>query len=44
MPPKALMLIEGFITAAVAYPELKHIPDGENGVKDFTPVIEKALN
>lgn len=43
MPPKASYADRVFTTAVVAYPELKHIPDGENGVKDFTPVIEKAL-
>lgn len=43
MPPKASYADRVFTTAVVDYPGLKHIPDGENGVKDFTPVIEKAL-
>ena len=43
MPPKASYADRVFTTAVVGYPGLKQIPDGENGVKDFTPVIEKAL-
>ncbi len=43
MPPKASYADRVFTTAVVGYPGLRHIPDGENGVKDFTPVIEKAL-
>jgi hydroxylamine reductase len=43
MPPKENYKDRIFTTAVVAYPELVHIPDGENGVKDFSPVIEKAL-
>lgn len=39
MPPKASYADRVFTTEAVSYPELIHI--GEN--KDFTPVIEKAL-
>ena len=39
MPPKASYRDRVFTTAVVAYPELVHI--GED--KDFTPVIEKAL-
>ncbi len=39
MPPKASYADRVFTTAAVSYPELVHI--GED--KDFTPVIEKAL-
>lgn len=39
MPPKASYADRVFTTAAVSYPEIVHI--GEN--KDFTPVIEKAL-
>ena len=39
MPPKASYADRVFTTAVVAYPELTHI--GED--KDFTPVIEKAL-
>ncbi len=43
MPPKASYADRIFTTCVVGYPEMKHIPDGENGVKDFSPVIEKAL-
>ena len=39
MPPKASYANRVFTTAVVSYPELTHI--GED--KDFTPVIEKAL-
>lgn len=43
MPPKASYADRVFTTAVVGYPGLRHIPDGKGGVKDFTPVIEKAL-
>ncbi len=39
MPPKASYSDRVFTTALVSYPEIKHIGDD----KDFTPVIEKAL-
>ena len=39
MPPKASYADRVFTTAVVSYPEMMHI--GED--KDFTPVIEKAL-
>ena len=39
MPPKASYADRVFTTALVSYPELVHIGDD----KDFTPVIEKAL-
>ena len=39
MPPKASYADRVFTTAVVSYPELTHIGDD----KDFTPVIEKAL-
>ncbi|MFC2038504.1 hydroxylamine reductase [Chloroflexota bacterium] len=42
MPPKDSYADNIFTTAVVGYPGLKHIPDGDGG-KDFTPVIEKAL-
>lgn len=32
-----------FTTAMVGYPGVAHIPDGPSGVKDFEPVIRKAL-
>ena len=39
MPPKASYADRVFTTAVVSYPELEHI----GADKDFTPVIEKAL-
>lgn len=43
MPPKADYADRVFTTAAVGYPGIKHIPENDHGQKDFTPVIEKAL-
>ncbi|NLM10846.1 MAG: hydroxylamine reductase [Clostridiaceae bacterium] len=43
MPPRASYADRVFTTAVVAFHGIRHIPDGDNGVKDFTPVIEKAL-
>ncbi len=43
MPPKASYSDRVFTTAVVAYPGLKHIPEGTGGKKDFSPVISKAL-
>ncbi len=43
MPPKASYSDRVFTTCVVGYPEISHIPDGKNGVKDFAPVIKKAL-
>jgi hydroxylamine reductase len=42
MPPRASYADRLFTTSVVGYPGLKHIPEN-NGVKDFTPVIDKAL-
>ena len=42
MPPKPSYADRVFTTAAVAYPGLVHIP-GTDGRKDFTPVINKAV-
>jgi len=42
MPPKASYIDRVFTTSVVAYPQVTHIPDN-NGKKDFTPVINKAL-
>jgi len=42
MPPKESYADRVFTTAVVGYPQIKHIPD-DGGKKDFTPVIEKAL-
>jgi hydroxylamine reductase len=43
MPPKASYIDRVFTTAVVAYPGLVHIPELNGGVKDFTPVINRAL-
>jgi hydroxylamine reductase len=42
MPPRENYSDRVFTTAMVGYPGLTHIPE-ENGKKDFTPVIEKAI-
>ncbi|MFC2019629.1 hydroxylamine reductase [Chloroflexota bacterium] len=42
MPPKESYAGNIFTTAIVGYPNLSHI-QGKDGKKDFTPVIEKAL-
>ncbi|HHT05529.1 MAG TPA: hydroxylamine reductase [Hydrogenispora sp.] len=43
MPPRDSYADRVFTTAVVGYPGLVHIPADENGNKDFTPVINKAL-
>ena len=43
MPPKASYSDRIFTTGVTGYPEMTHIAADENGHKDFTPVIEKAL-
>ena len=43
MPPKDSYFDRVFTTAVVQYPGLIHIEAKEDGTKDFTPVIEKAL-
>ena len=42
MPPKESYAENIFTTAVVGYPGIKHIPE-TSGKKDFSPVIEKAL-
>ena len=42
VPPRASYADKIFTTDAVGYPGLKHI-EGNNGIKDFTPVINMAL-
>ena len=42
MPPKESYAGNIFTTAVVGFPDLSHIPD-KDGKKDFTPVINKAL-
>ncbi len=43
MPVKDSYKDRVFTTAVVHYPECAYIQEDENGNKDFTPVIEKAL-
>ena len=43
MPPQDSYGDRVFTTAMVGYPGIAHIEEGDNGEKDFTPVIEKAL-
>ena len=43
MPPQDAYSDRVYTTAMVGYPGIAHIGEGENGEKDFTPVIEKAL-
>lgn len=43
MPPRTSYADRVFTTSVVGYPEMKHIPEGQNGIKDFSPVIRKAL-
>ncbi|MBP7402264.1 MAG: hydroxylamine reductase [Clostridia bacterium] len=43
MPPRASYSDRVFTTSVVGYPELVHIDENADGTKDFTPVIEKAL-
>jgi hydroxylamine reductase len=43
MPPRKTYADRVFTTCVVGFPEIKHIPDGKGGKKDFSPVIDKAL-
>ncbi len=43
MPPKASYADRIYTTSVVAYPELTHIPASPDHVKDFSEVINKAL-
>ena len=43
MSPKPSYSDRVFTTSVVGHPALKHIPEGKYGVKDFSPVIQKAL-
>jgi len=43
MPPRPSYSDRVFTTSVVGYPEIKHIPEGKDGKKDFSPVIQKAL-
>ncbi len=44
MPPKPSYSDRVFTTAVVGFPGLVHIPEKEDGTKDFGQVIEKALS
>ncbi|MDH7479541.1 MAG: hydroxylamine reductase, partial [Syntrophomonadaceae bacterium] len=43
MPPRASYADRVFTTSVVGYPGMRHIREGKSGVKDFSPVIKKAL-
>jgi hydroxylamine reductase len=43
MPPKLSYADRAYTTSLVAYPEMKHIEADSNGHKDFTPLIEHAI-
>ncbi len=43
MTPKPSYADRVYTTGIVGFPGLQHLPDLEEGKKDFTPVIEKAL-
>lgn len=43
MPPKGSYSDRVFTTGVVAYPGMTSVPEQADGSKDFTPVIEKAL-
>ena len=43
MPPLESYKDNIFTTSVVQFPDVKHIEEGPGGKKDFTPVIEKAL-
>lgn len=43
MPPKASYADRIYSTSVVGYPGMVHIPES-GGIKDFTPVIQKALS
>ena len=42
-PPKPSYADRVFTTSVVGYPGMKHIEEGIDGVKDFSPVIQKAI-
>jgi hydroxylamine reductase len=43
MTPKASYSDRVYTTSVVGFPALKHIPDGPSGVKDFSKIINQAL-
>lgn len=43
VPPKDSYKDRVFTTGLVGWPGIKHIPANANGIKDFTPVINKAI-
>lgn len=44
MPPKASYADRVYTTSVVSYPGVKHIEADENGNKDFSEIIERAIN
>ena len=43
MPPRESYRDRLYTTSVVGYEGIRHIPEGEDGVKDFSPLIEQAL-
>lgn len=43
MPPKPSYADRVYTTSVVAYPQMKHIPAGRSGQKDFSAIIEHAI-
>lgn len=43
MPPRQSYAGQVYTTSVVGFPGLTHILENENGIKDFTPIINKAL-
>jgi hydroxylamine reductase len=43
MTPKASYADRIFTTSVVGYPGIKHIPNATDGIKDFSPIIKKAI-
>ena len=43
MPPRTSYADRVFTTSVVGYPDMTHIQDAKNGPKDFSSIIDKAL-
>jgi len=43
LEPKPSYADRVFTTSVVGYPGIKHIPEATDGVKDFSPLIQKAI-
>lgn len=44
MPPRSSYADRVYTTSVVSYPELKHIEADENGYKDFSEIIQQAID